>query len=258
MEKEKTGRLSDQQKMMAQERAISWRQKVVAIALQNSQRMGQVNRGTSEEGQRAFFPEVFRIASELIEQDTGEFCDRAEMVFEEIEAHGQEPQLDDEWIDELTGENDNFYFSTDNLVQERETLPGLKRGRKPLSDDEVESITRDVENAIIDDRNETGLSFEQALAVAHAENVDDWINAIKKALGNSGNGEMDFWGLHKLTRLRPAELFLGLLLGQQHWAIRQTEFYGQINVCQKEKGGGRKGEGEGEGNTAHQCKQVNG
>ena len=118
MEGEKTGRLSDQQMMMAQERAISWRQKVVAIALQNSQRMGQVNRGTSEEGQRAFFPEVFRIASELIEQDTGEFCDRAEEVFDEIEAHGQEPQLDDEWIDELTGENDNFYFSTDSLEKQ--------------------------------------------------------------------------------------------------------------------------------------------
>ena len=236
--KEKKSRLSDEQKKVVQGRAISWRQKVVAIALQNSQRMGQVNRGTSEEGQRAFFPEVFRIASELIEQDTGEFCDRAEMVFEEIEAHGQEPQLDDEWIDELTGDNDSFYFSTDSLVRELESLPGLKRGRKPLSDDEVESITREIENALIDDRNETGLSFEQALAVAHAENVQDWIEAIRRALGNSHNGEMDFWGLHKLTHLRPAELFLGLLLGQQHWELGQPEFYGQINVCQKEKGGG--------------------
>ena len=235
MEGEKTGRLSDQQKMMAQERAISWRQKVVAIALQNSQRMGQVNGGTSKEGQRAFFPEVFRIASELIEQDTGEFCDRAGEIFEEIEAHGQEPGLDDDWIDEITGENDNFYFSTDSLVRERETLPGLKRGRKSLTDDEVERITREVTNAIIDDRNETGLSFEQALAVAHAENVDDWINAIKTVLEDSGNGEMDFWGLHKLTHLRPAELFLGLLLGQQHWELAQKEFYGQVNVCQKEK-----------------------
>ena len=235
--KKKTGRLSDQQKKVVQGRAISWRQKVVAIALQNSQRMGQVNRGTSEEGQRAFFPEVFRIASELIEQDTGEFCDRAEMVFEEIEAHGQEPELDDDWVDELTGENDNFYFSTDNLVQEREKLPGLKRGRKSLTDDEVERITRDVENAIIDD--DEGQSFEQALAVAHAENVQDWIEAIRRALDDSGSGELDFWGLQQLTRLRPAELFLGLLLGQQNWELGQPEFYGQINVCQKEKGGGK-------------------
>ena len=227
MEGEKTGRLSDQQKMMAQERAISWRQKVVAIA------QGKANK----KGGNAFFPEVFRIASELIEQDTGEFCDRAEEVFDEIEAHGQEPELDDEWVDELTGDNDNFYFSTDSLVCEQEPLPGRKRGRKSLTDDEVERITRDVENAIFDD--DQGQSFEQALAVAHAENVDDWINAIKTVLEDSGNGEMDFWGLHKLTHLRPAELFLGLLLGQQNWAIRQTEFYGQINVCQKEKGGGK-------------------
>ncbi|MEL6881048.1 MAG: hypothetical protein AAFP09_11015 [Cyanobacteria bacterium J06607_10] len=108
--------------------------RVVAIAHKKANR----------EGEKAFFPEVFRIASELIEQDTDGFCDPAEMVFEEIEAHGQEPQLDDDWIDELTGENDNFYFSTDSLVQELEKLPGRKRGRKSLSDTEVDRITREV------------------------------------------------------------------------------------------------------------------
>ena len=236
--KEKKSRLSDEQKKVVQGRAISWRQKVVAVALQNSQRMGQVNRGTSEEGQRAFFPEVFRIASELIEQDTGEFCDRAEEVFEEIEAHGQGASLDDDWIDELTGENDNFYFSTDSLVRERESLPGLKRGRKSLTDDEVESITRDVENAIIDD--DQGQSFEQALAVAHSENVNDWIEAIKRALNHIGNREIEFWRLQQLTRLRPTELFLGLLLGQQHWTLGQETFYGQLFVCRRGSGRGRR------------------
>ena len=232
MEGDKTGRLSDRQKKRVMGRAVAFRQRVVAIARE---------RADGEAG-NAFFPEVFRIASELIEQDTGEFCDRAAEAFDEIEAHGQEPELDDDWVDELTGENDSFYFSTDSLVQERETLPNRKRGRKPKAPDEVERITRDVENAIVDDMNETGLSFEQALAVAHAENVDDWVNAIRRALENSGNGEVDFWGLHKLTHLRPAELFLGLLLGQQNWELGQPEFYGQINVCQKEEGV-REGEG---------------
>lgn len=106
--------------------------------------MAIAHKKANREGEKAFFPEVFRIASELIEQDTDGFCDPAEMVFEEIEAHGQEPQLDDDWIDELTGENDNFYFSTDSLVQELEKLPGRKRGRKSLSDTEVDRITREV------------------------------------------------------------------------------------------------------------------
>lgn len=224
MEGEKTGRLSDEQKKRVQGRALAWRRKVVAIAHQKANR----------EGGTAFFPEVFRIASELIEQDTDGFCDRAEATFEEIEAFGQEPQLDDDWIDALTGENDNFYFSTDNLVSEMEALPGRKRGRKALSDKDIERITREVSNAIIND--DEGLSFEQAIAVSHSENVHDWINAIKSALENSGNEEMDCWGLLELTRLKPTELSLGLLLGQQHWAIEQHEFYGQVTVCGRDEG----------------------
>ncbi|MGB7086248.1 MAG: hypothetical protein WBD47_11900 [Phormidesmis sp.] len=243
LKKREKGRLSDEQKKGVQGRAIAWRQKIVAIAHQNTQRKGQVNGGWGGKDERAFFPEVFRIASELIEHDTGEFCDHAEEVFEEIEAFGQEPELDDDWVGEITGENDSFYFSTDSLVRGLEPLPGQKRSRKSLTADEVERITREVSNAIIDDGNETELSFEQALAVAHAENVDDWINAIKAALEDSGNGEMEFWGLQQLTKLRPAELFLGLLLGQQNWELGQPEFYGQITVCQKEKGGGSEGDG---------------
>ena len=169
-EAEGKGRLSDEQKKVVQGRAIAFRRRVVAISLQKAGRHGG----------NVFFPEVFRIAGELIEHDTGEFCDLAEEVFEEIEAFGQEPGLDDDWIDELTGENDNFYFSTHSLVRRLEPLPGQKRGRKALSDDEVERITREVSNAIINDEDEQRQSFEQALAVAHAENVDDWINAIKK------------------------------------------------------------------------------
>lgn len=223
---EEKGRLSDQQLAIAMEKANRWRLEVEArVRAQGG-------------GEKAFFPEVFRIAGEGIEEDVDGFCDRAEEVFEEIEAFGQEPQLDDDWIDQLTGENDNFYFSTDSLVRELEPLPGRKRGRKPLSDLEVQRLTREIENAIIDE-NEPEQSFEQALAVAHAENVQDWINSIKHALSDSENREIEFWRLQQLTRLRPTELFLGLLLGQQHWTMRQREFYGQLFVCRRGSGRGR-------------------
>ena len=150
-----------------QGRAISWRQKVGAISQE---------RANGQEG-NAFFPEVFRIAGELIEKDTGEFCERAEEVFQEIEAHGQEPQLDDDWIDVLTGENDNFYFSTDSLGKERETLPGLKRGRKAKGPDE-EAVVKAVQEAV--------QSFEDALAVSHVEQPQMWISSIKRALDKEG------------------------------------------------------------------------
>lgn len=211
MEGEKTSRLSAQQKLVALERATAFRQKVVAISRERAK----------EKGGKAFFPEVFRIAGELIEQDTEGFCDRADMVFEEIEAHGQEPQLDDEWLGELTGDNDCFYFSTDSLVQVRESLPGRKRGRKPKAPDEKEMVMA-VKEAV--------LSFEEALAVSHVEQPQRWISTIKTALDKEG-GTADFDSLKRITQLSSGALFLGLLLGQENWELRQDCFYGRLSVA---------------------------
>lgn len=217
MEGEKTGRLSDQQKMVAQGRAIAWRKKIVAISREKAK----------EKGGNAFFPEVFRIAGELIEQDTDGFCDRAEEIFEEIEAHGQEPQLDEDWIDELTGENDCFYFSTDSLEKQRDTLPGLKRGRKSKAPDE-EAVVKAVQEAV--------QSFEDALAVSHVEQPQEWITRIKRALDKEG-GTADFDSLKRITQLSTGALFLGLLLGQQNWELRQDCFYGRVTVTVREMKG---------------------
>ena len=224
-------RLSPEQLELVQKRAISFQKMLV---LRDRGR----GDGTSTEG-GVFFAELFRLAGEAIKNDVETFCDHADEVLEEIEAFGQEPQLDDDWIDQLTGENDSFYFSTDSLVRELEPLPGRKRGRKPLSDLEVQRLIREIENAIIDE-NEPEQSFEQALAVAHGENVQDWINSIKRALSDSENREIEFWRLQQLTRLRPTELFLGLLLGQEHWTMGQREFYGQLFVCRRGSGRGRR------------------
>ncbi|NJM98040.1 MAG: hypothetical protein HC800_13595 [Phormidesmis sp. RL_2_1] len=181
LEKREKGRLSDEQKKGVQGRAISWRQKVVAIAEQKARGLGG----------GAFFPEVFRIASELIEKDTGEFCDHAQDVFDEIEAHGQEPLLDDDWVDEITGENNNFYFSTDNLgkQKQKEALPRRQRGRRPKGPDE-KAVVKAVQEAV--------QSFEDALAVSHIEQPKEWIQAIRAALRDEG-GRADFDRLKKLT-----------------------------------------------------------
>ena len=70
------GRLSDKQKQRAQEKAYRFS----ARAEEHSRRKG--------------FAEAFRIAALQIEADVDNFCDRAQEVFEEIEAFGQEPQLE--------------------------------------------------------------------------------------------------------------------------------------------------------------------
>lgn len=202
------GRLSDQQLAAAMEKAKRWRREVEA----------KVRAGGM--GEKAFFPEVFRVASEGIEEDVDGFCDRAQEIFEEIDAHGQEPQLDDDWLGELTGENDNFYFSTDSLVRETERLPGRKRGRKQKLPDE-QAVVKAVEQAIA--------TVEDALSVAHHENPQDWINRITTALEHN-HGTLGFWMLREITRLSTGALFLGLLLGQENWTLGQQNFYGDVTV----------------------------
>ena len=201
-------KLSEQQLAAAVEKATRWRR-----AVEDRVRAEGI-------GEKAFFPEVFRIAGEGIETDVDGFCDRAELAFEEIEAFGQEPQLDDDWLGEITGENDSFYFSTDSIVSEAEKLPGRKRGRKPKESDEAQ-VVKAVEEAIT--------SVEEALRVSHHENPHDWIQRISMALEHS-NGKMGFCKLREVTRLSTGALFLGLLLGQENWTLQQQKFYGEVMV----------------------------
>lgn len=117
----------------AHDRAKQFQQQIVAIA-----------QGKPKD---VFYHELFRLAADRIEHDVEMFCDRAAILFEEIEAYGHEPTLDDDWLDELTGEKDNFYFSTDSLLTELPPLPGLKRGRKPQPPAEKE-VVQAVLNAV--------------------------------------------------------------------------------------------------------------
>ena len=212
-------RLTQQQLEKVQEKAALVHQRLVQVA----------KRKVPQEGtnQGAFFAVLFQLAAQCIEDDVEGFCDLAETMFEEIEAHGQEPQLSEDWLAEITGEKDNFYFSTENLVSDLVSPPKRKRRKKQLSEDEKERLRQEIENAIIDDAPHQ--SFEQALATAHGEDPQMWIETIQKALETT-QGKATFLALRKHTRLSDGELLLGLLLGQDNWIFRQDRFYGQLSI----------------------------
>ena len=200
-------RLPDQQQL-AHQKAVGFRDLLVAWAENHT------------DDKTAFYPELFRLAAERIEKDIDAFCDRAAEIFDEIEAFGQEPTLDEDWLDELTGEKDCFYFSTDSLLSELPPLTGRKRGRQPQPFSEIEvvqAVQRAVEKA------------EDALAVAHHENPADWIHRIAISL-QENHGSATFAHLQDATGLSPGALFLGLLLGHDNWQMRQTKFYGPVIV----------------------------
>lgn len=204
-----TGRLSPQQWQLAQARAVGFRDQLVHWT---------TNKAT---GNTAFYPELFWLAAQLIEKDADAFCDRAQAIFDEIDAYGQEPQLDSDWLQELTGEKDSFYFSTDILVSELPPLPGQKRGRKPRPPDE-----RDVVEAVQQAISE---AEEDVRAIAYEESPSDWILKIATAL-KENHGTADFGLLRKATGLSPGALLIGLLLGHEQWILRQVAFYGEVEV----------------------------
>ena len=200
-------RLSEAQRQRAQQKAVYFRQQV------------------ERESQGRGFAEVFRLAALRIEADVNGFCDRAQEVFEEIEAFGQEPQIDEDWLKEITGETDNFYFSTESLTQEAPKLPG-QRGRRKKAQVDEQVVVAAVEEAV--------QSLEDALNVSHSENVQSWIKKVAtslQSLQEQDNG-ISFWQLQEITELQPTALWLALLLGSQHWTLEQTEneFYKDVTV----------------------------
>ena len=200
-------RLSEAQRQRAQQKAVYFRQQV------------------ERESQGRGFAEVFRLAALRIEADVNGFCDRAQEVFEEIEAFGQEPQIDEDWLKEITGETDNFYFSTKSLTQEAPKLPG-QRGRRKKAQVDEQVVVAAVEEAV--------QSLEDALNVSHSENVQSWIKKVAtslQSLQEQDNG-ISFWQLQEITELQPTALWLALLLGSQHWTLEQTEneFYKDVTV----------------------------
>ena len=204
--------LSPERKQQAHERAERFRDEVTAKAL--------------EHGRQNFFIALFAIAAERIAQDADDFCARAEEIFEAIEAFGQEPELDSDWLAEVTGEKDTFYFSIDSLVTEVDSLPRRARQDEPTALEE-EEVVQAVEDAI--------QSAEDAISVAHAENSCEWIQRITAALCEQTQDEaMTFALLLESTQLPPIELWLGLLLGHERWFIQQECFYSEISVLFKE------------------------
>lgn len=215
------GRLSPEQIEKVKKNATAFQQNLVLKA------KGKVEGRRAEGG--VFFSTLFRLAGESIENDVNGFCDKADAVFEEIEAYGQEPQLDGDWLGKIVGDRDTFNFSTDNLVSDLVSPTRKGRRKKQLTQEERDRLKHEVEKAILDD-DVTPQDYQQAIAVAHAENVADWIETIKRALNESEAGILEFWTLKERTGLYPAELFLGLLLGHENWCIRQNGFYSEITV----------------------------
>lgn len=158
--------------------------------------------------------ERLRRAGEQILADAEGFCDRAEDTLNDLEAWGQEPTLEMDWLSGVVPE-ELYYFEAGKLVATASGLPELPRKVR------VRSSRVEVVDASVD--------VSEVLGLAHAEDPKAWQSAIALALDSQAQ-PVRFWALVEATGLRPGELLLGLLLGG--WALSQEEFYGEL-LCEK-------------------------
>ena len=212
-------RLSEGQQLAARTQAWLFQQHMTAFARHKCQ----------SRGHDAFFRLLFNFAADQIERDVQAFCDLAEATFEEIEAYGHEPVLDESWLAEVTGEKDSFYFSTDSLVAGADPLKLPRKPKARTTPNEIaviQAVERAVEHA------------ERALEVVHSEDPTHWIKLIHECL-QQADGKLEFWQLQNLTGLSPGALLLALLLRHELWSLEQDGFYGEIQVKLKPEPDGR-------------------
>jgi hypothetical protein len=139
--------------------------------------------------------------------------------------HGLEKKLEDAEEDcdrahrELEKQQTSYHSLPRKILKAPPTLPRL-----PRQMDLRLKLQPSPESKLADLELPAGM--DDALAMAHAEDVEAWQKAISAVM--PATGSVKFQRLLALTELEPVELLIGLLLGS--WNLKQQGFYGEIEI----------------------------
>jgi hypothetical protein len=163
--------------------------------------------------------ELPRAGKEIV-KDAEDYCDRAHRELDRLNAWGKEPVIEEGAIAKHFEKQQTSYHSLPRkILKAPPTLPRLPRQMdlslklQPSPESKLESL-------------ELPAGMDDALAMAHDEDVKAWQKAIADVM--PATGSVKFRQLLSLTELEPIELWIGLLLGS--WNIKQQGFYGEIEV----------------------------
>jgi hypothetical protein len=168
-----------------------------------------------------------QVAGEAISQITSVFEVRCQRTFEEILATASQdgPTMSETAFDHYVRQTMQIEF--DEYIEPFDTLL-----RKPIevSENESQSLVAEVEPMrLIETLHEVmqvvdpELAYEQALALAHAEDVSEWGAAIQTWLSQR-NQAVSLLGLQRSLKMPLVQVWLALLLNG--FAIQQRgEFY---------------------------------
>ena len=159
----------------------------------------------AELGQR----DRLRVAGDVLMQLAGLCEAKSEVLWEDWQdAHNAEgPVMDGDWLQGITRQTQELDFS--DLVQRSYQTGDLADEDKADED----SVVGDVEKAsvmeMLDELEDTDLK-RQALAVSHAENVSDWVQALSMAQTRSPQRLVD---VQQQLKMPLIEVWIAALLG---------------------------------------------
>jgi hypothetical protein len=183
--------------------------------------------------------EQLKTASATIAQVTDIFQVQAGLIFEELEATAAQdgPRMAADAFDRYVRQ----YMAIDfeDYIEEPDALPRMARTEREAVEN-FHSVAQPIAQVELLEvlHDEITLSEAEAhaaaLAVAHGEDISDWIAAIGEALDKVGTA-VEMQALLKLVQLPLIELWLGLLLGgyglQRDGEIeRDEDFYSSIGI----------------------------
>jgi hypothetical protein len=183
--------------------------------------------------------EQLQTASTTIAQMADIFQVQAGLIFEELEATAAQdgPRMAADAFDRYVRQY--MLIDFEDYIEELESLPRMARTEREAVED-FYSVAQPVAQAELLEvlHDEIVLSEEEAhaaaLAVAHGEDISDWIAAIGEALETVGTA-IEMQALLKLVQLPLVELWLGLLLGgyglrRDREIERDDDFYSAIGI----------------------------
>jgi hypothetical protein len=164
-------------------------------------------------------------AGKKILEDAEDYCDRAHRELDKLNAWGKEPVIEEGLIAKhFERQQTSYHQLSRKILKTPPPLPRLPRQRNPNP-----KLQPSTESKLADLELPAGI--DDALGMAHAEDVEAWQKAIADVMPSTGS--VKFRQLLALTELEPVELLIGLLLGS--WNMQQQGFYGEIEISHSEQ-----------------------
>jgi hypothetical protein len=165
-------------------------------------------------------------AGQKILEAAEDYCDRAHRELDRLNAWGKEPIIEEGAIAKyFEKQQTSYHLLPRKILKAPPTLPRL-----PRQMDLRLKLQPPTESKLANLKLPAGM--DDALEMAHAEDVEAWQKAISAVM--PATGSVRFKQLLALTELEPVELLIGLLLGS--WNLKQQGFYGEIEIWSEIEG----------------------